>query len=232
MRPPIYEPKGAAKEYGDYALNIYDGCPHACPYCYVPLAMHKDRAEFHAHCEPRPGIVDETRKQLEKTGMTGKTIFLCFSCDPYPTGYGSYTTREIIKLLKGSGNHIMILTKGDGSRDIDLLDENDWYGITLDGSENAKQWMTRTWGFTAAKARGIKTWVSYEPVMYPDNVLSSIRIIGGDCDLLKIGKLNYMKPPVHINWGAFGREAEALCQSMGLDYYIKSSLRKEMECNG
>ena len=23
---PIYEPKGKAKEYGDYALNIYTGC--------------------------------------------------------------------------------------------------------------------------------------------------------------------------------------------------------------
>ena len=29
---PIYEPKGKAKEYGDYALNIYTGCPHRCYY--------------------------------------------------------------------------------------------------------------------------------------------------------------------------------------------------------
>ena len=29
---PIYEPKGKAKEYGDYALNIYTGCPHSCYY--------------------------------------------------------------------------------------------------------------------------------------------------------------------------------------------------------
>lgn len=27
---PIYIPKGAAKEYGDYAINIYTGCPHGC----------------------------------------------------------------------------------------------------------------------------------------------------------------------------------------------------------
>ena len=25
---PLYIPKGAAKEYGDYAVNIYTGCPH------------------------------------------------------------------------------------------------------------------------------------------------------------------------------------------------------------
>ena len=24
----IYKPKGAAAEYGDYAVNIYTGCPH------------------------------------------------------------------------------------------------------------------------------------------------------------------------------------------------------------
>lgn len=26
-----------------------------------------------------------------------------------------------------------------------------------------------------------------------------------------------------------GKEAEALCQTLGLDYYIKDSLRKEMD---
>ena len=25
---PIYIPSGKAKEYGDYAINIYTGCPH------------------------------------------------------------------------------------------------------------------------------------------------------------------------------------------------------------
>lgn len=29
---PIYKPKGAAAEYGDYAVNIYTGCPHRCYY--------------------------------------------------------------------------------------------------------------------------------------------------------------------------------------------------------
>lgn len=42
---PIYEPKGKAKEYGDYAINIYTGCPHECFYCFAPsnfdLINHK-----------------------------------------------------------------------------------------------------------------------------------------------------------------------------------------------
>lgn len=35
--------------------------------------------------------------------------------------------------------------------------------------------------------------------------------------------------PCPINWGDFGRKAENLCRKMGLDYYIKDSLRVEME---
>ena len=39
-------------------------------------------------------------------------------------------------------------------------------------------------------------------------------------------KLNYY--PSEIDWKKFGEEAEYLCKQLGLDYYIKDSLRKEM----
>ena len=119
---PIYIPKGKAKEYGDYAINIYTGCPHRCYYCFAPSVLRKDREQFHTNIKPRDGIVEATIKQLEREGITGKLIHLCFTCDPYPTGYDTTATREIIKAIKASGNHVQILTKGDGSRDFDLLD--------------------------------------------------------------------------------------------------------------
>ena len=100
---PLYVPKGKAKEYGDYAVNIYTGCPHRCYYCFAPSVLHRDREEFHIHVEPRPGIVDALKKQLEREGVTGKLIHLCFTCDPYPTGYDSTVTREVIKAIKDSG---------------------------------------------------------------------------------------------------------------------------------
>ena len=159
---PIYKPKGAAKEYGDLALNIYTGCPHRCFYCFAPNVLHKDRETFHSVVEPRKNIVEETRKQLQRENITGKTIHLCFTCDPYPTGYDTTTTREIIKLLKDSGNHVQILTKGDGTRDFDLLDSGDWYGVTLDGTRNnyCRENMLKIQDLYDAQARGIKTWVS------------------------------------------------------------------------
>ena len=222
---PIYEPKGAAKEYGDYALNIYTGCPHRCFYCFAPLVLHRDREQFHSIVEPRPNIIEETRKQLEREDFWGKTIHLCFTCDPYPTGYDTTPTREIIKLLKEHGCHVQILTKGDGKRDFDILDKNDWYGVTMDGTGVGKD-TKRLFDLLAANLRGIKTWVSFEPVINSERVLALLRMVDF-VEKVKIGKLNYY--PSEINWKEFGQDAEAICQRLGLDYYIKDSLRREME---
>lgn len=220
----IYEPKGAAKEYGDYALNIYTGCPHNCFYCFAPNVLHRDRKVFHTEIKPRENIIEETKHYIESTGLTGKLVHLCFTCDPYPTGYDTTPTREIIKLLKDSDNHVQILTKGDGSGDFDLLDESDWYGITLDGSEGIACKRAET--LLAAHNKGIKTWVSFEPVVNAETVLVQIETVAPFVDKVKVGKLNYHKSD--INWKEFGKKAEALCKKLRLNYYIKDSLRKEM----
>jgi len=235
----IYKPKGAAAEYGDYAVNIYTGCPHRCFYCYAPRVLHRDRETFHSHVEPRKDIVLEVRRQLEREQITGQLIHLCFTCDPYPTGYDTTATREIIQALKEYGNHVQILTKGDGSRDFDLLDGGDWYGITYTGYSNeslfeppkaergAAPVANRLAALEVAHREGIKTWISMEPVLYAFGVKHFLSLGVDYVDRYKIGKLNYH--PSDINWAQFGREAENLCKSLGLDYYIKDSLRAEME---
>lgn len=229
---PIYKPSGAAAEYGDYAINIYTGCPHRCYYCFAPTVLRKDRETFHSIVEPRANIVEETRKQLEREQITGKTVHLCFTCDPYPMNYDSSATREIIKLLKQYGNHVQILTKGDGSRDFDLLDGDDWYGITYTGARaNEEPYALHTpfsrMALKRAHEMGIKTWISFEPVINSANVLYAIEKASPYVDRVKIGKLNYH--PSSVDWKDFGRRAEELCQELELDYYIKDSLRKEME---
>lgn len=225
---PIYEPKGKAKEYGDLAVNIYTGCPHRCSYCFAPQVLHRDRERFHTMVEPRAGIVEATREQLERDKISGKTIHLCFTCDPYPTGYDTTATREIIKAIKAAGNHVQILTKGDGSRDFDLLDREDWYGITYDGLQTGEYMPSdRLADVWEAHGRGIHTWCSFEPVVDEHEVLECLVNCADIFDRVKIGKLNYW--PSTINWAKFGRTAEAICQKLGLDYYIKDSLRAEME---
>lgn len=226
---PIYEPRGKAKEYGDLALNIYTGCPHRCFYCFAPNVLRRDREEFHSHIEPRKDIVQQVGNQLSREHITGKLIHLCFTCDPYPTGYDTTTTRDIIRLLKQFGNHVQILTKGDGRRDFDLLDENDWYGITMDCGNDYTSPVAK-YGclqLAEAKARGIHTWVSFEPVLSESGFEFLISECQGLADKVKIGKLNYW--PSEINWHDFGHKAENLCKSLGFDYYIKDSLRAEMD---
>ena len=227
---PIYKPSGAAKEYGDYAINIYTGCPHRCYYCFAPSVLRRDREEFHSHVEPRGGIIEAVKKQLETEKITGKLIHLCFTCDPYPVGYDSTATREIIKLLKDSGNHVQILTKGDGSRDFDLLDENDWYGITLSGAEHGSEPGTqKEWERIGRLLEApCNKWISFEPVVHAGYILTLLRYVGVEHHIrVKIGKLNYH--PSDISWADFGRKAEEICKERGLDYYIKDALRKEME---
>ena len=236
---PIYEPKGKAKEYGDYAINIYTGCPHRCYYCFAPNVLHKQKEQFHSCVEPRKDIVEEVQKQIERESITGKLIHLCFTCDPYPKGCDSSATREIIKILKETGNHIQILTKNgeDALRDFDLLDENDWFGVTFAGytgrSESfipeeepgAGTPLSRLMALRKAHDKGIKTWISMEPVLDEHSVLA---LLGAPyIDLFKIGKLNYY--PSNINWKCFGEKAEAYCKEKNLNYYIKDSLRAEME---
>ena len=227
---PIYEPKGKAKEYGDYAINIYTGCPHECFYCFAPSVLRKAKYDFHRCVEVRKNIVEEVKKQIEREHITGKLIHLCFTCDPYPCGFNNTPTREIIKAIKGSGNNVQILTKGDGSRDFDLLDENDWYGITLDGTECKAPIRERLDSLAEAHSRGIKTWVSFEPVTNERQCFINLHCVSAIVDKVKIGKLNYY--PSNIDWKSFGEKAEALCKSLKIDYYIKDSLRAEMMKGG
>ena len=242
----IYKPKGKAAEYGDYALNIYTGCPHQCFYCYSPSVLRRDKDIFHGTIRPRDGILEGVRNQLLQNGFKNKLIHLCFVCDPYPNGCDNSITREIIRIIKGSGNHVQILTKNgkDAMRDFDLLDEHDWFGITYagyDGLDFQEDYIPDTepgsgspyWRIQAlymAKKMGIHTWVSCEPVLNANAVLEFIEDVDY-VDKWKIGKLNYY--PSSVDWKEFGHKVESILinkqKRVDCEYYIKESLRELMQ---
>ena len=239
---PIYEPKGAAREYGELAINIYTGCPHRCYYCFSPSVLKKDKDAFHTAVQPREGLLEALESQIVQEHIKDRTIHLCFSCDPYPKGCDSSTTREVIRMLKEYGNHVQILTKNgeDAMRDFDLLDDKDWFGVTYAGYE------PRTWddgyipesepgsgapfyrirALHEAHKRGIRTWCSCEPVLDAASVINFIQS-ADYVDLWKIGKLNYHASD--INWADFGKQVELVCIAERRNYCIKDSLRKEMQ---
>lgn len=242
IKKPIYEPRGKAREYGELALNIYTGCNHGCIYCYARKMAERYTSKgcLSGFEDPKPRfeIVESVKKQLGTGKIKGRTIHLCFSCDPYPADIDTTPTREIITAIKESDNHVQILTKGGSRavRDFDLLDNSDWFGVTITGDfwndkksePNAAPWFDNLETMVKAHDKGIKTWISCEPVLDAKNIF---RLISGDwpIDLFKIGKLNYF--PSNINWGEFGRECERLCKQYNRNYYIKADLRAIMEAN-
>ena len=236
MMKPIYKPAGRALEYSPDALacNIYTGCPHRCYYCFAPAVLRKDREEFHSNVAPRNGIVEAVKRQLDAEKITGKLIHLCFTCDPYPVGYDTTPTREVIAAIKNAGCHVQILTKGGvtATRDFDLLDGEDWFGVTITGQFHNNQSEPKAASFAEnlmtiekAKNRQLKTWVSVEPALDAENIFNLIQS-NHPIDLFRIGKLNYH--PIGIDWAAFGHECERLCREHGREYYIKADLRAEM----
>jgi len=241
----LYTPSGRAGEYANkgYACNLYTGCPHGCKYCYSPATLRMTREQFHSCVKPKKNCLERLEVDLAKVGKLDEPIFLCFSCDPYPMGYDCSTTRAAIRLIKLSGNHVRILTKNGGyaKQDFDLLGSGDEFGVTLTMlARQQYKWeplagtiYSRLSAITTARHLNIKTWVSFEPVIYPDQTLHTIEHLAGCIDVIKIGKLNYINAlPAnlraeveHIDWRQFAIDASQLCERLGINYMLKADLK-------
>lgn len=243
----IYRPTGRAGEYSEWATNIYRGCTHGCRYCYSPQVVRMKREEFHAAANLRMGYLDALKKSatsLAARGSVGASrVMLCFTCDPYPAGIDPLATRVAIDILHKHGMGVTILSKG-GRRsvvDFDLLTARDAYATTLtcrgDLAEiwepNAAPTSERIAALAHAKGLGLETWVSFEPVIYPAQTLTLMRLAAPLIDHCKIGPLNYknrLPPelqaliPADIDWKEFARKAQELCKERGIEVYLKQDL--------
>lgn len=231
MRDPIYEPRGAAREYAELALNVYEGCTHGCAYCYAPAVMRKTRDDF-TKCRYRSGLIQALDRQLSRERFEGRTVHLCFSCDPYPRDVDTSPTRDVVRLLKEAGCHVQILTKNPlaAELDFDLLDSRDMFGVSITGAStsvepNSSTHLQRVDSLRHAHSIGIGTWVSCEPIVDPKPIYRLIAI-GDFVDMFRFGKLNHANSD--LDWAAIGRNVEMLCEMHGREYVIKESLRAEM----
>lgn len=233
----IYEPKGKAQEYGEHALNLYDGCVHGCTYCYVPAIRRKTPQEYHATTRAR--AFDWSALSAEIAAHRGKSLFLCFTCDPYQTMESSAgITRKVIQLCHRNLVRVVILTKAGSAseRDFDLLSEYpdlSEYGATLTfiNEDDSRLWepqadlpRERMTSLQQAHELGIPTWASLEPVIDPAQSLEIIRQCHEFVDVFKVGRWNHDDRANAIDWRAFGREAVRLLKSYGKRYYIKKDL--------
>ena len=235
----IYTPSGRAREYGKYALNLFNGCTHGCLYCFSPSMMHKTRDDFHASCLPTKNVLTMLKKDLVRFGVLDEAIFLCFLTDPYCIDADTLITRAAIRIILESGNTVNILTKGGlkARRDFDLLSSmsGNKIGATLTFTSvkdsvrwepNADDPYNRLQMLKDAKAKGIKTWASIEPVIDPIESLLIMEAAIPYVDEFKIGKLNHHPLAKEINWRNFAMKAKEIMEYHNKKYVLKEDLAK------
>lgn len=233
----IYEPRGAAREYGEMALNVYNGCSNGCVYCFAPDVLKKDRELFHAKVEERANFLSKVESDCKSGLLDGKVVHLSFVCDPYPEIEKELeVTRNVLKLFQTYGISFQMLTKGGtlAVRDFDLYKPGDAFGSTLTFVHEADslKWepkaalpKDRLFALKEAHNRGIKTWVSLEPVVDPNQTLELIKVTKDYVDLYKVGTINYHELKDTIDWNDFGTKAIASLEKYKKEYLIKNSLK-------
>lgn len=242
----IYKTTGAAKEYCDYAVDIYTGCSHKCKYCYAAAKAEKNN-EIFTDVSVRSNIVAETKRYLDNhKDMVGKTVFLGFSSDAFVTGIDHKATIDMIKMLKAYGCNVMFCTKGKIDAEVvDLLDNRDSVGITITcGDDMAAIYESdsirpseRIVGLKAFYDKGIETWVSIEPVLdaeYIYNLLMSdnMKFISK----VKLGKLNHMNisdltgnESDNIDWSEYATKVKNICEERNITYILKNALAEYLD---
>ena len=238
MEGIIYTPKGMAREYSPYALNIYNGCDHNCKYCYVKTMSFRKQV-LNSEIEPRKDILVKLEKQLKKNEIN-EQVLLCFTGDAYCKADVKYeTTREILKILLKYNVPTAILSKGGERilRDLDLFKKFNKIkvGSTLTLTKNMDSLIYEP-GAPLPKERmetlktlhdeGIKTWVSFEPVIYTEQTMGILEITKDYVDQYKVGKMNHHKS--NIDWGKFGDAISKRLLYLGNDFYIKKDLYQYM----
>ncbi len=243
----IYTPSGRAREYSPLALNYFKGCNHGCIYCYVPNMLGRFNKEYDHNnvLIPEKINLNKLKKSAEKSRGCDQQILLSFTGDPYcDTDHD--TTSEVLKILKFYDHKVAILSKG-GERILKDLDLIKSFGnrikigttLTFDNEIDSLKWES---GAALPKERinvletlannGIKTWASFEPVIYPNQSLNLLSKIVNFIDHVKIGKINnYKGIDKKIDWSKFIFDSVRILRKSGMNdrFYIKKDLQKYNE---
>ena len=238
----IYEPRGRALEYAPLAVSLYHGCGHGCSYCYVPAALKTDKDHF-----SKPYVRKDALLKLEKDASDlaahndKREILMSFTTDPYqPMEEKLGITRKAIEILIKHNLHFTVLTKGGllSTRDFDLLEKHSYlcrYGTTLTFTDpkdrlkfepDAAPTEHRKAALLMAYQRGIRTWVSIEPVIDPNQSLDLIKQTTNFVNEYRIGKLNHIQEN-EVNEQdtiKFVTEAKSVLDKSGNNYTFKKDL--------
>ena len=191
--------------------------------------------------KPRKDILEKLEKQLKKQEIT-EQVLLCFVGDPYCKADTEYKlTRDILKILLRYDIPTAILSKGGERilRDLDLFKQfkRIKIGATLTLLDE-KESLYYEPGAALPRERikvlgilhneGIKTWVSFEPVIKPLTTYQLLELSYPFIDQYKVGKMNHYQLPYQIDWREFGNTMAKRLTELRKNFYIKKDLYKYM----
>ena len=237
----IYTPKGKAREYSPLALNIYEGCDHACFYCYVPnIKKAFDKNYNHSLVKIRNGILESLKKDAKKFQYS-EQVLLSFTGDIFCNNQNISLNKSILSILLENKISVAILTKG-GSRALEYIDIISKFGknikigttLTFDNEKHSLEYEPgaattheRIEMLKVFNSQGITTWISIEPVLNHKQSINLIKNTLSFVDHYKIGKLNhYPEIEKKINWNEFLIESVSILRNANKEFYIKEDLRK------
>lgn len=164
--------------------------------------------------------------------ITGQVLF-CFTSDPFPTGVKHDHAIDMVLETYNAGYDIVILTKNpvDCMRYTEqLLFVDAWMGTTitcgnmmsLKEEPGAPPTLERLSALKFLSEKGLRTWVSVEPVLDP-YAIEGLVINNLYVNIWKFGKLNHVQN--NTDWVEYGEIVEKIVKENKLKrYMIKDDL--------
>ena len=197
-------------EYGDYTINIAEGCAHGCKYPCYAMMMAKRFGKVKTYedwCEPKivSNALSLLDKELPKMKRDLKSIQLCFTTDPFMYKYPEISDLSLKCIEKINSYKIpcTVLTKGILPNELATLSKKNEYGITLisldekfrnEMEPGSAPYNERIEALKYLHEQGCKTWVSIEPYPTPNfieqdlgEILNKLSFV----DKIIFGRLNY-----------------------------------------
>lgn len=232
-------------EYGDYTINIAEGCSHGCKYPCYAMMMAKRFGKIKSYedwCEPK--LIENALELLDieipKLKDKIESVQLCFTTDPFMYGYPQIAELSLscIKKLNDNGIKCTALTKGVLPLELSELSKENEYGITLislderfriETEPGAAPYRDRIDALRQLHEAGCKTWVSIEPYPTPNFIVQSLEEILNAIsfvDKIIFGRLNYnAKVSQYKDYKKFFNEMANLvidyCTKKEISYHIK-----------
>jgi len=207
----IYNPKGKAGEYSEWACNFFTGCSHNCSYCFckrgVMSHVWSDTPKLKKCFKNFDHAISifEKEMMINIAELRKSGIFFSFTTDPMIPGHTLELTIRATELALKNDIPVQILTKRADWWDTDVWIESTKsifsnyvdkiaIGFTLTGRDDlepgASPHVERIRTMALCHSFGFHTFASIEPIV--DIVCSEVAMsdVLPYCELFKVGLMS------------------------------------------